>query len=261
MKRVLAFAWLVLIAGCASNAPSDNVPVPDTDTIVGQPSSPENRAKIHTSLAAAYYQIGNMAVALQDARTAIAADPTYAPAHSMLGLIYMALHEDQLAEESFKRALSYSPGDPDINQNYGWFLCQTGREAQSIPYFRRAVRDPLYRTPAKTYASAGVCEMRRGNLKEAGLDFQRALTLQPNQPEALLELGELRYKQGDYLEARKLVRRFNEVIGPTASSLWLALRVERKLGQSVAVSSYADQLERSFPSSPEYQKLRRGDYE
>ena len=261
MKRLLGFALLVLITGCATQTPTENVQVPDTSAIIGKPSSPENRAKIHTELASAYYQAGNLAVALQDARTAVSVDPTYAPAHSMLGLIYMQLRENRLAEDSFRRALKYAPNDPDINHNYGWFLCQTGHESESIPYFRRAIADPLYREPGKSYALAGLCEMRGGKNKEAEQDFQRALTLQPNEPVALLQLGELRYKQGDYLAARKLVRRFNEVIGPTASSLWLALRVERKLGQTVAESSYAAELRRRFPGSPEYQQLQRGDYE
>lgn len=261
MTRLLASALFVLIAGCATQPASEAVAVPDTSAIIGRPSSPENRAKIHTELASAYYQVGNLAVALQDARTAVSVDPSYAPAHSMLGLIYMRLRENQLAEDSFQRALKYAPNDPDINHNYGWFLCETGREAESIRYFRRAIADPLYREPAKSYALAGRCEMRRGNNKEAEQDFQRALTLRPNEPVALLELGELRYKQGDYLAARKLVRRFNELVGPSASSLWLALRVERKLGQTVAESSYAAELRRRFPGSPEYQKLQRGDYE
>ncbi|MDA8109016.1 MAG: type IV pilus biogenesis/stability protein PilW [Betaproteobacteria bacterium] len=261
MTRLLGFALLVLVAGCATQTPPESVPVPDTGTIIGRPSSPENRAKIHTELASLYFQRGSIAVALQELRTAVDADSTYAPAYSMLGLVYMTLRENQLAEDNFQRALKYAPNDPDINHNYGWFLCQTGHEEQSIAYFKRAIRDPLYATPGKSYASAGVCEMRRRNNKEAEQDFQRALTLQPNEPVALLELGELRYKQGDYLAARKLVRRFNEVIGPTASSLWLALRVERKLGQTVAESSYAAELRRRFPGSPEYQRLQRGDYE
>lgn len=261
MKRSLAFALLALVAGCATQTPSENVPLPDTGTIVGEPSSPQNRAKLHTELASMYFQRGSIAVALQELRTAVAADPTYAPAHSMLGLVYMTLRENQLAEESFQRALKYAPNDPDINHNYGTFLCQTGHEQQSIAYFMRAIRDPLYRTPGKSYASAGVCEMRSGKTKEAELDFGRALTLQPNEPLALLEFGELRYKQGNYLEARTLVRRFNEIVGPTAGSLWLALRVERKLGQADAEANDAAELRRRFPGSPEYQRLQRGAYE
>ena len=48
---------------------------------------------------------------------------------------------------------------------------------------------------------------------------------------------------------------------PNAESLWLATRVERKLGESVAERSFANQLRRRFPTSPEYQLLQRGEYE
>ena len=261
MKRLLGIAMLALVAGCATQPPAQKFPVPESGAIIGEPSSPLNRAKIHTDLASMYLQIGKVAFALQEARTAESIDPTYALAHNMLGLIYMGLRENELAEHSFQQALKYSPNDPNINHNYGWFLCQTGREAQSIAYFRRAIRDPLYGNQAESYAVAGQCEARMGKLKDAETDLERALTLQPNEPLALMQLGELRYKQGDYLGARKLVRRFDETVGQNAASLWLGLRVERKLGQSQAEASYAAELRRRFPGSPEYQKLQRGDYE
>jgi type IV pilus assembly protein PilF len=62
-------------------------------------------------------------------------------------------------------------------------------------------------------------------------------------------------------EARKLVGRFNKLVTPNAESLWLALRIERKLGERVAESSYATQLRRRYPASPQYQLLQRGAYD
>ena len=62
-------------------------------------------------------------------------------------------------------------------------------------------------------------------------------------------------------QARELVSRYNKVAGPSAESLWLALRVERRLGQRVAEQSYATQLRRRFPGSPEYQALQRGKFD
>ena len=48
---------------------------------------------------------------------------------------------------------------------------------------------------------------------------------------------------------------------PSAASLWLGLRVERRLGRRTAELSYADQLRRRFPGSSEAQALQRGGYE
>ena len=62
-------------------------------------------------------------------------------------------------------------------------------------------------------------------------------------------------------EARKFVSRYNKLVNPSAESLWLALRIERKAGERSTESSYASQLRRNFPGSPEYQALQRGEFD
>jgi type IV pilus assembly protein PilF len=229
--------------------------------MTGEAGDPRNRARAHTDLAAAYYQRGNLGVALEELRVASAADPGYAPAHSLLGLVYMELREDKLAGQSFEHALRLAPNDADINHNYGLFLCQTKREPDSIKYFLQAIRNPLYATPWRSYSAAGVCTLRSNNLKDAEQYFERALRMEPDEQGALLNLGQIRYKQGKVDEARKLVSRYNKLADPNAESLWLALRIERKSGQRVAEQSYANQLRRRFPGSAEYQALQRGNFD
>ncbi|MBV8030055.1 MAG: type IV pilus biogenesis/stability protein PilW [Betaproteobacteria bacterium] len=248
-----------LLGGCGTPAPQ--APSVDTGTVAGESSDPRNRAKIHTELASAYYQRGNMGVALEELRAAVAADSTYATAHGLFGLVYMDLKENQLAEQSFQRALQLSPNDPDLNHNYGWFLCQTNRETGSIKYFLQAVRNPLYPTPQRSYAAAGQCSLKANNLKDADELLQRALKLDPDDPVSLLQMAKVRYRQGNMDDARKMVTAYNRGATPSAESLWLALRVERKLGERVAEASLANQLRRRFPGSPEYQALQRGDFD
>jgi type IV pilus assembly protein PilF len=179
----------------------------------------------------------------------------------MFGLVYMELRENTLAKASFERALSLSPDDPDLNHNYGWYLCQTGREGESAEYFMRALRNPLYASPVRSWSAAGTCALRRGNLSEADTYLQRALGIDPNQPAALLQLAQVRYRQGNALEARKLLARQSKLVDATPESLWLALRVERRLGQRDSELSYGNQLRRRFPQSREAQALQRGAYE
>jgi type IV pilus assembly protein PilF len=229
--------------------------------MTGEATDGRNRAKVHAELGALYYGRGNMAIALEELRIAAAADANYPLTYSLFGLVYMELRENQLAQSNFERALRLSPTDPDINHNYGWFLCQTSRENESIKYFLQAVRNPLYPQPWRSYSAAGVCSMRTNNLKEAEDFFQRALRQEPDEPGSLLQLGQIRYRQGGMEEARKLVGRYNRIVEPTAESLWLALRVERKLGERAAESSYANQLRRRFAASREYQQLQRGEYD
>jgi type IV pilus assembly protein PilF len=258
---LIAGAVLALAAGCATQPPESSSTGVDTGVIVGEVSDPRNRARIHTELAAAYYSRGSMAVALEELRTAAAADPSYAATYSMFGLVYMELRETKLAQENFERGLQLSPNDPDINHNYGWFLCQTGHETESIRYFLRAIANPLYPTPWRSYTAAGVCSMRKDKLKDAEQFFQRALKMQPNNTMALLQMGEIRYREGNMADARNYVSRFNALVEPTAESLWLALRVERKLGERLAEAKLASQLRHRYPGSRESQALQRGDYE
>ena len=258
MRRGAIFAGLLALAGCASQSDGPSV---ETGTIVGEVSDPRNRARAHTDLAAAYFERGSMAVALEELRIAAAADSSYAPAHSMFGLVYMELKENQLAETSFERALRLSPNDPDINHNFGWFLCNTSREKESVKYFTQALRNPLYATPWRSYSAAGLCSLKTGNTKDAEEFFQRALKLEPDDTRSLLKLGEIRYRQGNIDEARRLVSRHNKLANPSAESLWLALRIERRLGERVAEQSYAIQLRRRFPTSAEYRALQQGKYD
>ena len=257
MRRAAILCGLLALAGCAT----DKSPTVETGTIVGEVDDPRNRAKVHTELASAYYARGGMAIALQELRIATASDSSYAPAHSMLGLVYMELKENQLAESSFERAISLSPNDPDINHNYGWFLCNSGREKESIKLFVQALRNPLYPTPWRSYSAAGLCSLKTGNTKDADEFFQRALKLDPDDTPALLKLGDIRYRQGNIDEARRLVSRYNKLITPTAESLWLALRIERRLGERVAEQALAIQLRRRFPTSAEFKLLQAGRYD
>ena len=179
----------------------------------------------------------------------------------MYGLVYMQMKDQSRAEASFERALRLAPNDADINHNYGWFLCQSGREADSVKYFLQAIRNPLYPTPWRSYSAAGVCSLRLKQLKDAEAFFERALKFEPDEPASLVGMGLIRYQQGNIGEARKLVSRYNKLVTPTSESLWLALRIERRLGERAQEQAFANQLRRRYPESVEYQALQRGQFD
>jgi type IV pilus assembly protein PilF len=249
------------VCGCASDKLGSDTLGQDTGAVIGEPASARERARIHTELAGSYYQRGNLGVALSEARIAVAADSGYAPAYNVLGLVYGDLRETSLAQEAFERSLNINPSDPDANHNYAWFLCENKREQESIRYFLMAIRYPLYPTPQKSYAMAATCALRIGNEKDANEYLERALKLDPNYYPAMISLAQLKYRRGELDAARLLVSRYNKIGEPTAESLWLALRIERKLGDSSATTSYANQLRRRYPGSKEYQDLQKGRFD
>ena len=218
-------------------------------------------AKVHTELAGIYYERTQLGVALEELGKALQAEPNYAPAYNVRGLVNMALHEDRQAEEDFKRSLQLDSGNSDTHNNYGWFLCQRGKERDSIKHFMEALKNPLYATPEKSYVNAGECSKKGGNAKDAEEFLQKALIRRPNMPEALLGLADMSFTNGDYAGAKSYFMRFVQGSEPsslTAENLWLAVRIERKLGDRNSEESYALQLRKRFPDSRETQLILQG---
>ncbi len=127
LDRLLIVAALAAaVGGCKTTTTTVagvEVPVPAKTE-----ADPRKRAEIRTELASTYYREGKLAVALEEAKRAVQVDSRYAPAHGLLGLIYMDIGDRSEAEASFRSALRLDPDNPNILNNYGWYLCQTGRE-------------------------------------------------------------------------------------------------------------------------------------
>ena len=257
LRVAIVLTW-ALAVGCAPQQKTDsglNTPANTT----GDESADRARARIHTELAGGYYELGNMAVALEEVKEALRSDANYGPAYTVVGLIYGALKEDRLAEENFQRALRLNQFDSDANHNYGQFLCQRKREEEGIRYFLAAVRNPLYQNSAGSYTNAGVCARRRGDLAGAESYLQLALKLQPSQPQALYHMADLAYARGDAGNAKNYLNRLTQVSAPNPEVLWLGVRVERKLGDRNSEASYAMQLRKNFPDSKEAKALSAGE--
>ncbi len=101
--------------------------------------------------------------------------------------------------------------------------------------------------------------MRAGNRPDAERYFQNALVMRPNLPGALLGLAELTFTNADYAGAKSYFMRYEKAsVAPlSAENLFLAVRIERALGNRTAAASYAARLNRDFPASREAQMLKQ----
>jgi len=226
-------------------------------------TDPRNRAKIHTELGSMYFQAGNPAVALDELRIALDADSSYVQAYSVRGLVHTSLKEYGKAEDDFRRALNLAPNDPEVNNNYGWYLCETGKERQSIAYFLNALKSPLYETPDRAYTNAGTCAFKAGDLDGAQNYLLKALQLsRDGAVSARLQLAKVFYQRGIYEESRiYLADALRMMEPPTADALWLGLRLERRAGNRSGEGGYASQLRGRYPTSQEYQEFLKGNFE
>ena len=238
---------LGVLAGCAQNP----VQAPENK----QAAENLHRAKVMTDLAAAYFQRGEIRVALSQVRQAIEADRHYPEAYDVLGLIYMDLAEDKLAEENFRKALDLDPKNSDIHNNLGYFYCTRGRYKEGLEQLQQALQNPLYRTPELAIYNSGICQEKKGDMAAAEGEFRAALKLRPDYGPALLSLGKLYYAQNRMAEAEKQLLRYGQLAQPTPQSLWFGVEVERRLGNTAQANGYAEQLRKLFPNSPEAQQL------
>jgi type IV pilus assembly protein PilF len=95
-----------------------------------------------------------------------------------------------------------------------------------------------------------------------GEDYlQKAYRLMGGHPLAGLRMADLYYRTGRLDEARKELSDVERKMEPNAETLWLGVRVERKLGDRAAEARFVTQLRRKFPNSREYQELLKGNYE
>lgn len=245
-KRVLVVIlhialYVLFLSGCVS--------------VSSTKASPSEITKAHVNLSAEYYRLGRMEPALAAAKKAVAADDESVAANSMLALIYQTLEEPALAEAHFVKATEYVLDDTSefgrVHNNYAVFLCRNDRFLDAETHFLLAANNKLYRTPQGAYENAGVCFLKKGKVKEAVTYFRKALALSPNMPRSLFALAKAQYNAGKYLSARRYFQRYHAVSAGSAQSLYMAMTVERKLGEAEQALRIKTELKKRFPDSQE----------
>lgn len=248
----VACACLLVLSGCATNPTGgEGVGMADQTDLA-------RRAQIRLQLAVGYFEQGQMPTALEEVKQALQIDPNMADAYSVRALIYMETGENKLAEQNFLRALKMQPDNPDFSNNYGWFLCRTGHEKDSIRYFDAALANKSYQSPAKALNNAGVCSMRLNDDAAAEHYLTQAFRAQPGNADTNLNLAKLAYKRNQLAQADFYVNRVAGSDNPSPDALWMAVKIERKRGDLAAETRFASELRRRYPNSPEYASFLRG---
>lgn len=223
----------------------------------------DEAAVANLNLGAGYLQQGRLDLAVERLQRALAQNPRLVQAHSTIALVYDRLGDLEQAEMHFQRATELDANDGGAANAYAVFLCsRQNRWTDAAPYFRRAVADARYPTPEAALTNAGVCARSAGDLDAAAENFRAALARNPTFRDALLNMMDLSYQRGDFLQSRAFVQRYLDAHAATAPVLWLCFNVERELENAAAANRCATQLRSSFQNSSELQQLeaqQRGD--
>jgi type IV pilus assembly protein PilF len=219
-------------------------------------------AGVRLELASLYFGKGEFNTALNEVKLAIQAYPEYGAAYNLSGLIYAALGNMSQADASFMRALQINPRDGDTMQNYGWVLCQNRRYKEAEAQFQQALLQPNYRAAARTLRAMGVCQARDNRLEDAESSLIRSYQLDPSSAETAVNLAEVQYRRGEYERARFYIDRVNKSPDQAnAQTLWLAARIEYKLGNRAMAQGLGGQLRSRYPQSPEALAFEQGRYD
>ena len=262
VKRLVlcgSVAGTAMLTGCTTPAPASETREIRTASDL---TDADRRARVRMELAAGYFGRGQLTTALDEVKLALVARPDLAEAFNLRGLIYAAMNEATLAEESFQRALQLAPRDADTTQNYGWFLCQQRRYVDADALFEKVLAQPQYRETTRTLLAQGVCHARAGRLADAERVLLRSYELDTANPVTAFNLSDVLYRRNDFERARFYLGRLNARPDySNAQTLWLASRIERKLGNTTASQDFGRQLRERFPQSPEALQYERGRFD
>lgn len=246
------------LAGCALPEGTKNASEGiDLLTVSDEPIS-RKRARIRLELATGYYELGQTTIALDELKQSIAIDANYSDAHHLRGLVYMRLGEPKLAEISFQRSLNINPNDAYVMQNLGWLMCQESRFEDSELYFLKALSFPKYDQRAKTFRTLGLCRIKSGRLVDGYESLKSSYIIDPQNSVTVLNLASVLFQQSKFADAQRYIRELNNSDAASAESLWLGMKVERKLENFLGATQLAIQLKKRFPESKETNNYQWG---
>ena len=182
-----------------------------------------------------------------------------ARAYGMLGVVYQSQGEYELAADNFNRSLSIDSSASDVRNNYGVLLYEMKKYDAAREQFEEVTEDIYYDKRSRAFENLGFVAMRTDDRQGAQELFERALRLDRNLPKASLELADIFYQDGNFVEADRYFqnyRRLTQRNRPEPRGLLLGIDLARVFKQTGQLQKYADQLSRYYPGSQEYRKYQ-----
>ena len=104
----------------------------------------------------------------------------------------------------------------------------------------------------------GTCLLQERDYKGAEAYLRRSFEIDAGNPVVSYHLASLLFRRQELTRAQFYIRRLNNSGMANSESLWLGIKVEKALGDNVAMLQLADQLRKRFPESAEMGAYQRG---
>ena len=211
----------------------------------------------YIQLGIGYLPSGAAARAKGPLKKALELDPSNSDANAALALVFQTEMEPQLAEQHYRKALSESPDDSRIRNNYGSFLFEQERYKEAYESFEKAAADNMYAERSRVFATLGRPAVKLNHPQIAKKPFQKRLRLNRRQPVVLVELAQISFDEKMYVPARDYYQRYSKMVREQdARGLLLGIRLANIFDDRDTAASYGLQLKRLYPGSPEYRQYQ-----
>ena len=226
MKHLCSLLIIALLAGCV------------VETSGPEPAAidPEQALEQRVSLARQYIGTGDWENAKRNLELAAAIDADNANVLEAFALVYQSTGEFELAEYNFKEA-----------------LYARGRYLEAAEAFREVTTDTLYSGRPRAFVNLGLAALQTQQLEEAKSAFSRALSMEPRNSTALLELTQIEVTKGDVAAASGYYDRYR--VGTrrqTARALILGVEIARLNGDANMEASNMLALRNLYAETPIY---------
>lgn len=165
------------------------------------------------------------------------------------------------AEASYLKAISLHPKGGNEHNSYGAFLCRQHQHRRAEKEFLKAVADSAYMGTALAYENAGTCVLQIPDFEKAREYFEKALKHDPNLQNALLELGLLAYRAGQWEQAKAYHARHVALAKPSPRALLLGIELAKNAGDYNKVASDELLLRSQFPDAKLADLLKVASYD
>ena len=176
--------------------------------------------EIYNNLATAYQAHGELAPAVEAARSGLQALESFAPLHNTLANCLASSGDTKECEAHYRRALELDPHLTSATVNLAYFLSSTGRSAIA----RTLLEDTSRQTPGdvEVLVALGMVHLDQNNPRDGERILKAALELSPGHPIAANQLAILLLSSGRNLEALSM---FQDLVAryPTRAKLQVHL--------------------------------------
>ncbi len=208
IKFFIVLLGLSLISGCAKKPEvvQDTTQEPPTQVNLAL------AADMNVKLGMMYLQKGETQRAQQRFSQALANAPENSASWYSMGYFWEVMGDNAKAEPYYKKAISVDPQNGNAKNNYGTFLCHTGRYQEGIKQFQAAIHSAGYLNQTGAYENMGLCAMKIPDYKMAKKYLTRAVSQNPNLNESLEGLAVINYKEKHYSVTCKYLQRYNRLV-------------------------------------------------